>query len=68
MWPANDDFGVEYAIRHYIVISIPVNLHLDNKSINIEILEIKIFRPNKYQIRSLIEPNYYLQRISNYSN
>ena len=42
MWPANDDFGVEYAIRHYIVISIPVNLHLDNKSINIEILEIKI--------------------------
>ena len=47
MWPANDDFGVEYAIRHYIVISIPVNLHLDNKSINIEILEIKIFRPNK---------------------
>ena len=42
MWPANDDFGVEYAIRHYIVISIPVNLHLDNKSIDIEILEIKI--------------------------
>ena len=55
MWPANDDFGVEYAIRHYIVISIPVNLHLDNNSINIEILEIKIISAKKIS-KTFISP------------
>ena len=42
MWAANEDFGVEYKIHHHIAISIPVNLHLNNKSIDIKISGIII--------------------------